>query len=95
MFDESFVIPNGNPRSIKKADQTILSRARLVIGSIAFVTAIFTIAFVFKWRNLRVFRIAQVNTLLVSLAGYAFIALGGIMGSSNLNTVTCTMNQWL
>ena len=92
---DTFAIPKGYPRSIEKVDQTILSTAGLVIGSLAFATAIFTIAFVFKWRNLRVFRIAQVNTLLVSLAGYAFVALGGIMGSSNHNIVTCTMHQWL
>ena len=94
-FTESIVIPYGYPRNIKDADQTILSTAGIVIGSLAFATAITTFSFVLKWRNLRVFKMAQVGTLYVTLTGYAFIAMGGIVGSSELNTVTCTMNQWL
>ncbi|KAG7344866.1 7 transmembrane sweet-taste receptor of 3 GCPR-domain containing protein [Nitzschia inconspicua] len=90
------LLPPGYPRQIQVDNSTQgLRTTAIVMGSFATLLVIGTAAAIFKQRNTKVIKSAQVEFLALLLVGLLLIAIGAIVAAVTVSTSSCVATTWL
>ena len=90
-------IPRNHPRVLEEEDihERPLFYTAMVLGSVAVLVVILTSCFVYRQRERRIMRFAQVEFLWLLLTGAFMVAIGALLVSSAPVNAKCVAEVWL